>query len=95
MASGECAQQKRHLTMLASFLRRAARASVASSISSRAPSAFVAHFSSGSHDDFSPKKKTVDGEDEALALIKEHVESNRVMLYMKGNPSMVRMSVHS
>lgn len=44
---------------------------------------------SGSHDDFAPqKKKAVDGEEEALALIKEHVESNRVMLYMKGNPSL-------
>jgi monothiol glutaredoxin len=43
--------------------------------------------SGGSHDDFAPKKKAVDGEDEALAMIKQHVESNHVMLYMKGNPA--------
>ena len=30
----------------------------------------------------------VDGEEEALEMIKEHVTSNRIMLYMKGNPSM-------
>lgn len=42
----------------------------------------------GSHDDFAPKRKAVDGEDEALKMIDEHVKSNRVMLYMKGNPSM-------
>ena len=29
----------------------------------------------------------MDDEDEALKLIKQHVEANRVMLYMKGNPS--------
>uniref|UniRef100_A0A7S2HJB1 Glutaredoxin domain-containing protein n=1 Tax=Helicotheca tamesis TaxID=374047 RepID=A0A7S2HJB1_9STRA len=45
-------------------------------------------FSSGSHDDFAPKRKAIDDEDEALKMIKEHVESNRIMLYMKGNPSM-------
>ncbi|CAB9527147.1 Glutaredoxin-related protein 5, mitochondrial [Seminavis robusta] len=45
--------------------------------------------SSDSHDDFAPQKKaTVDGEEEAIAMIKSHVEGNRVMLYMKGNPSM-------
>ena len=49
----------------------------------------VAFFSDGgSHDDFAPQRKAVDGEDEALKLIKAHVESNPVMLYMKGNPSM-------
>ena len=42
----------------------------------------------GSHDDFAPQRKAVDGEDEALKMIKSHVESNPVMLYMKGNPSM-------
>jgi hypothetical protein len=45
-------------------------------------------FSSSSHDDFAPKRKVVEGEDEALSLIKEHIESNPIMLYMKGNPSM-------
>jgi len=48
----------------------------------------VAFFSLGSHDDFAPKRKAVDGEDEALKMIQEHVDSNRIMLYMKGNPSM-------
>jgi len=49
----------------------------------------VKYFASDSHDDFAPqKKKAVDGEDEALAMIKEHVTANKVMLYMKGNPSM-------
>lgn len=44
--------------------------------------------SSSSHDDFAPKRKVVEGEDEALSLIKEHIDSNPIMLYMKGNPSM-------
>lgn len=49
----------------------------------------LAFFSDGgSHDDFAPQRKAVDGEDEALKMIKSHVESNPVMLYMKGNPSM-------
>ena len=50
----------------------------------------VSFFSSdtGSHGDFAPKKKAVDGQDEALKMIKEHVESNHVMLYMKGSPAM-------
>lgn len=75
-----------------------------------------AFFSAGTHDDFAPQRKVVEGEDEALKLIKvsdtmgkslhlanncyhsfsnilfwihqEHVESNPIMLYMKGNPSM-------
>lgn len=45
-------------------------------------------FSSDSHDDFAPKRKVVEGEDEALKIIKQHIESNPIMLYMKGNPSM-------
>ena len=82
----------------------------------------AAFFSNDSHGDFASKRKVVDGEDEALKLIKvcifpqfyissitqfplgklstfnltiwlickiqDHVESNRIMLYMKGNPSM-------
>ena len=44
--------------------------------------------SDSSHDDFAPKRKTIDDEEEAMKLIKEHVESNPIMLYMKGNPSM-------
>jgi hypothetical protein len=43
---------------------------------------------SSSHDDFQPKRKVVEGEDEALKLIQQHVDSNPIMLYMKGNPSM-------
>jgi len=46
------------------------------------------NFSSSSHDDFAPKREVVDGEDEATAMIKQHVTENPVMLYMKGNPSM-------
>ncbi len=45
-------------------------------------------FSNDSHDDFAPKRKEISDDDEALKIIKEHVESNRIMLYMKGNPSM-------
>jgi len=52
------------------------------------PEVRVAFFSSDSHDDFAPKRKEVKGEEEAVRLIKEHVESNPIMLYMKGNPSM-------
>jgi hypothetical protein len=43
---------------------------------------------SDSHGDFAPKRKVVEGEDEALKLIQEHVDNNPIMLYMKGNPSM-------
>jgi len=47
------------------------------------------HFGSDSHDDFAPKRKEVGDDDEqVLEMIKEHVTSNKVMLYMKGNPSM-------
>ncbi|GKZ01087.1 hypothetical protein MPSEU_001060300 [Mayamaea pseudoterrestris] len=45
-------------------------------------------FSDDSHDDFAPKRKSVGDVDEAVKMIEEHVKSNRVMLYMKGNPSM-------
>jgi hypothetical protein len=45
--------------------------------------------SSSSHDDFAPKRKVVvDGEEDAIKLIQEHVNNNPIMLYMKGNPSM-------
>ena len=53
-----------------------------------APFTAKRQFSSDSHDDFAPKKKAVEGSDEAAEMIKNHVESNPVMLYMKGNPSM-------
>jgi monothiol glutaredoxin len=45
-------------------------------------------FSDDSHDDFAPKRKTVGDIDDAVKMIDEHVKSNRIMLYMKGNPSM-------
>lgn len=43
---------------------------------------------SDSHDDFAPKRKSVSGEDEALKMIQGHVDNNKIMLYMKGNPQM-------
>ena len=49
-------------------------------------SAQVAFFSDDSHSDFAPKRKAVDTTD-VQSVIKSHVESNRIMLYMKGNPS--------
>ncbi len=43
----------------------------------------------GSHSDFAPKRKAVSSEeDEVQQMIADHVRENRVMLYMKGNPSM-------
>ncbi|CAN0080828.1 unnamed protein product [Ectocarpus sp. 13 AM-2016] len=42
----------------------------------------------GSDDDFKPKRKAVpEGSDEVSDLIKKQVESNPVMLYMKGTPA--------
>jgi monothiol glutaredoxin len=75
--------------MLSSLARNAVFARSAKTVVNRhlrVPTAYF--FSSGSHDDFAPQRKEVEGEDEAMKLIREHVESNRVMLYMKGNPSM-------
>lgn len=45
--------------------------------------------SSSSHDDFAPVKKVAapDDTDEAVKMIADHVKSNPVMLYMKGNPA--------
>jgi monothiol glutaredoxin len=45
-------------------------------------------FSDDSHSDFAPKRKEIKDDDEAQKMIHEHVTNNRVMLYMKGNPSM-------
>ncbi|KAL7469823.1 hypothetical protein ACHAXS_010070 [Conticribra weissflogii] len=45
---------------------------------------------SASHDDFAPQKKhNLENEDDSsiLKMIESHVKSNRIMLYMKGNPS--------
>ncbi len=47
-----------------------------------------AMFSDDSHSDFAAQRKTISGDEEALKMIKEHVENNPIMLYMKGNPSM-------
>mmetsp|Transcript_8999 Transcript_8999/g.10460 ORF Transcript_8999/g.10460 Transcript_8999/m.10460 type:complete len:164 (+) Transcript_8999:46-537(+) len=44
--------------------------------------------SSGSHSDFEPKRKQVSDEEEAKKMIAGHVRDNKIMLYMKGNPSM-------
>lgn len=48
----------------------------------------VSFFSDDSHSDFAPKRKVVADDDEAQKMIHEHVNNNRIMLYMKGNPSM-------
>merc|ERR1740139_1363268 len=47
----------------------------------------VNFFTSDSHDDFAPKRKVIDGADEAMKIIDEHVKNNRIMLYMKGKPA--------
>mmetsp|Transcript_10284 Transcript_10284/g.12061 ORF Transcript_10284/g.12061 Transcript_10284/m.12061 type:complete len:167 (+) Transcript_10284:71-571(+) len=47
----------------------------------------VSFFSSDTHDDFAPKRKVVDGADEAMKIIEDHVKNNHIMLYMKGKPS--------
>lgn len=72
-------------------LMRAGASRLAPSLSSMhsAGRPAVAFFSSdSSHDDFAPKRKTVDDVDEAIEMIKDHVQANHIMLYMKGNPSM-------
>ena len=54
--------------MLSSLTRNAALARTTRTVINRQfPAAF---FSSGTHDDFAPKRKVVEGEDEALKLIK-------------------------
>lgn len=45
-------------------------------------------FSKDSHDDFAPKRKEIKNIDEAHDMIHSHVQNNKIMLYMKGNPSM-------
>ena len=58
------------------------------SMYSTTPSAHMA--SDDSHSDFAPQRKAVDDEDDAAIqdMIRDHVTSNRIMLYMKGTPSM-------
>jgi len=54
--------------MLSSIVRSSAFTRTAHTFASRrVPGVF---FSSSSHDDFAPKRKVVDGQDEALKLIK-------------------------
>jgi monothiol glutaredoxin len=82
--------------MLASTATSFLRAGATRSLVGRATSSSIpiratqfAFFSdSSSHDDFAPKRKVVEGEDQALKMIAEHVRDNPIMLYMKGNPSM-------
>lgn len=55
-----------------------------------APSTRIASiraFSSGSHEDFMPKKKVLEqGMEEATKLVDRQVKENSIMLYMKGTP---------
>lgn len=83
-------QEHNNSTMFSTALLRTARHTALRNVSKSyvVPEARVAFFSSGSHDDFAPKRKEVGGEEEAIGLIQEHVNSNPIMLYMKGNPSM-------
>ncbi len=75
--------------MSLNFLSRTAtRSAIAANRRLRLNGTATALFSDDSHSDFGAQRKTVSNEDEALSMIKEHVESNPVMLYMKGNPSM-------
>ena len=59
---------------------------------STTPSAHMANNDSDgdSHSDFAPQRKSVEDEDDAgiQDMIRDHVTSNRIMLYMKGTPSM-------
>ena len=58
--------------MLSSLVRNVSLARSAKTVVNRrfAPTATACFFSSDSHDDFAPQRKAVDGEDEALKLIK-------------------------
>ena len=74
--------------MLSSIATAALRRSSTAAARQFQRPATIRFFSEGSHDDFAPKRKVVEGEDSALKMIQEHVDNNPVMLYMKGNPSM-------
>ena len=75
--------------MLSSRLRSIATSSSSRTFLSQGPKSITTRFfSDGSHDDFAKKTKVVKDDDEALKIIDEHVKNNRIMLYMKGNPSM-------
>ena len=76
-------------TMFSTALLRTARHASLRSASKNCvvPKARIAFFSS-SHDDFAPKRTAIEDDEEAISMIQEHVNSNPIMLYMKGNPSM-------
>lgn len=79
--------------MLSSRLRTIATSSASRSFLSQAPKSIstgipIRFFSDDSHDDFAKKTKVVKDDDEALKIIEDHVKNNKIMLYMKGNPSM-------
>uniref|UniRef100_A0A7S4EMH9 Glutaredoxin domain-containing protein n=1 Tax=Pseudo-nitzschia australis TaxID=44445 RepID=A0A7S4EMH9_9STRA len=86
------AATSRSLSQFVGAYRYPAAAAAAAAAVTASPSASVPRrrFSDdGTHDDFAPKKKAVtDDVDEAVEMIKQHVNANAVMLYMKGNPSM-------
>ena len=46
-------------------------------------------FSDDTHSDFAPQRKAPEAADpnDVQALIKEHVESHKILLYMKGTPA--------
>jgi hypothetical protein len=54
-------------SVASSFLRNGATKSAVTRTAARAQ---FAYFSSGSHDDFAPQRQVVEGEDEAIKLIK-------------------------
>ena len=60
------------------------------SMYSTAPPARMASSGDDSHSDFAPQRKSVEDDDAAAVqdMIRDHVTSNRIMLYMKGTPSM-------
>jgi hypothetical protein len=65
-------------SVASSFVRTTAVRSMARSSVARTQFAF---FSDGSHDDFAAKRKVVDGEDEAMKMIKVCVECCCMHLY--------------
>ena len=88
-ASGRVSAKAASLSKQLRFPSAAVVSVVAGRVAPFAAPMQVANFSSdGSHDDFAPKRKAVGGEDEAVQMIQEHVDSNPIMLYMKGSPNM-------
>jgi monothiol glutaredoxin len=74
------------------MLARGSRTVVSRLVSANASvscrSVLTRFLSGDSHDDFKPKKAAVSSDSEDVQkLIKDQVESNDIMLYMKGTPS--------